>query len=503
MPTSPATRSSTPTREPVVRIAVIGAGTTGIASATHLAALGYDPVVFEGSDRVGGQVKSIDVEPGTTVELGAEALYTTGGMPQPFNPPADGVAQARPCRAWIGIPGRSRDRHATPYSNRADSKPIPPVVLRKLPDGVGPTGPTKLRPVATSRILSPLGLLRAALEAARPRSDVNDETSVGHLVTERFGIQVARRIVDPLLGNLHSADIFCLDAHSCAPQLVEHLTSNRSVLVAAMQQTTGRNADQGGQTPRFYAAVSGLQREIEQLAAELDVRLGQPVGTVLPTDNGTYRIAIRTRRRTTQETFDAVVVATEAAAASRMLADAGGITGTLGRCRTASVTCVVVAYPRAAISSLAAFAGSGIMLPSHYPGLLKSATFLSSKWTHLDGGSTFLVRMSTGRLGDTRAEGLGDSHLVAQLHRELCSITGLRAAPEPIAIQRWSDVLPVNELGHRQRILAARSHLAMHRPGVFLAGAAFDGPGITNCLRSAERVTHAVAHYIEGRPPHA
>ena len=73
-----------------------------------------------------------------------------------------------------------------------------------MPSGVTPVGPTKLLPTIASRILSPAGLLRAGLEPFNARPHL-DDVSVGQFIAERFGDEVSRAVVDPLLGGIHAA----------------------------------------------------------------------------------------------------------------------------------------------------------------------------------------------------------------------------------------------------------------------------------------------------------
>lgn len=68
-----------------------------------------------------------------------------------------------------------------------------------MPSGVTPVGPTKFLPTIASRILSPAGLLRAGLEPFNARPHL-DDVSVGQFIAERFGDEVSRAVVDPLLG---------------------------------------------------------------------------------------------------------------------------------------------------------------------------------------------------------------------------------------------------------------------------------------------------------------
>jgi len=62
------------------RVAVVGAGAAGLSCAGELKRLGFEPVLLEASDRVGGRVRSGDLD-GTPVELGASWIHGTRGNP--------------------------------------------------------------------------------------------------------------------------------------------------------------------------------------------------------------------------------------------------------------------------------------------------------------------------------------------------------------------------------------------------------------------------------------
>lgn len=53
-----------------MKVAVVGAGAAGLACAGSLLEKGLEPVVLEASDRIGGRVRSVDLN-GSPVELGA------------------------------------------------------------------------------------------------------------------------------------------------------------------------------------------------------------------------------------------------------------------------------------------------------------------------------------------------------------------------------------------------------------------------------------------------
>ena len=56
------------------RVAVVGAGLAGLAAGEALLRAGWDVVVLEARDRVGGRVWSRELADGSVVEMGAEFI---------------------------------------------------------------------------------------------------------------------------------------------------------------------------------------------------------------------------------------------------------------------------------------------------------------------------------------------------------------------------------------------------------------------------------------------
>ena len=418
----------------------------GLVAARRLAQAGADVTVWEAEDRVGGQVHSVEVTPGTHVDLGAEALHLA----------APGVADLV---AELGLAGTMVE--AAPGSSRLAT----PRGLRTLPAGVGPAGPSRLGPVVRSRTLTWTGLARAGLEpvAARrmPALADGDDISVGDFVSRRFGGAVTRAYVDPLLGTLHAGDVSRLSLRSCAPALVPAATGGRSLV-------TRRPAQQG---PGFATWPQGLSALTSALLADqpgVRVRTGVAV-TWMP------------------DHVDAVVLAVPAAAAAWLLWDvAPDAAAVLAAVETADVATALVGVPAAAARDLP---GTGLLVPSSSGRLLKAATYLGRKWPHLADGTSWL-RLSAGRAGDDRVRHLADDELVAALTADLRDLTGFAATPTAAVVRRWPAALPQLTVGHPARIAAARAALP---PGVVLAGASYDGLGLAAAIRSGEAAAAALS----------
>lgn len=447
-----------------LEVMVVGAGITGLLTARHLAAAGARVTIIEASDHIGGQLRSEHLD-GRVVDVGAEALHTGAPGVQDL---LDDLGLARD----VVTAGRGTTWLATARG------------LRALPAGMGPAGPTRLWPVATSRVLSPAGLLRAASEPLRPRTPLDGDTAVGSYLTGRFGRQVTDRLLDPLLGNLHAGDVNRLSLGAATPQLDRLARSHRSLVLAR------RGATRGIPGPSFVTVRGGLGRIAAALGSDprIDLRTATPVKVIEPDGCG-YRVVAATGEAWR---VDAVVLAVPAAVAARALTPVDQAAAELTRVRTASVATAVVGYHHDVARRLT---GTGLLVPSTSPHLLKAATHLSAKWSHLAAGPTFLVRLSAGRAGDGRVEDLDAAELVDRLHADLAALTGLSQRPVSALVHRWQDTMPQLEVGHAERIARIRHRLEGRR--IVLAGASYDGVGITSCLGSARRAAEQIVQSDE------
>lgn len=464
------------------QIVVVGGGLAGLTCAYRLSAAGHRVRILEATDRVGGQVRTVDFA-GLPVDVGAEAMHLAAPALRALVTDLgllETATGARPGSSYL-------------LGRRG---------LQPLPAGVGPAGPTRLRPVLESGLLTPPELARAGLEPVLARRKLGrEDISVGAFIRRRFGNAVADTFVDPLLGNLHSGDIDRLSLRATAPQLVARAEAGRSLIArpgAAPGGPAGGSGGPGGGSsgpavPMFASWATGLRTLTDALtsaagrqAEPVEISVAEPARELRRLDDGWGVVTPTQRLRA-----DRIVLAVPAAMAAELLAPLWPQVDTdLRAGRTASVATVVLGYRAAAANSPVLAGGNGLLLNSGQAGLLKAATFLSTKWAHLADGPLHVVRASVGRVGQDRFSGLGDAELAAAVHTELAGLTGWTEAPVQTLVQRWPDTMPQLEIGHLSRIGRVRDALA--GSGIHLAGAAYDGLGLASVVRSAEQAAAAI-----------
>jgi protoporphyrinogen/coproporphyrinogen III oxidase len=441
-----------------MHIVVVGGGISGLAAAYRLVRYGAEVTVVEQSNRLGGKINTVDIA-GGPVDLGAEAFAV---------------------RDPVGRPSAAVDLvHAV---GLADSLVYPLIQKAALAvDG-------QLRPLPAGTLMGVPGDLDALDRVAAPAADRDRDggrpllpdgadVAVGRLVRERLGDQVADRLVDPMLGGVYGGRADDLSLATTMPALAaacrrEH-TLTGAVRAALAQRPAG-----GG--PIFGTLVGGVGRlvaAVTERVATADIRLGLPVRSI-ERAGARWEITVGSTRDPDRIDADAVILATPARPAARLLAGVDGAAAELvGALDYASVALVTLVLPEVDLPAL-----SGFLVPATEGCAVKAATFFDRKWAHLGRPGVTLMRVSLGRYGDERVLQRDDEALAELAHAELGRLLGrpLPAAVE-IRVQRWGGALPQYPPGHLDRVAAARARLSAT---VAVAGAAYDGVGIPACVQS-------------------
>jgi oxygen-dependent protoporphyrinogen oxidase len=462
------------------RVAVVGAGISGLAAAHRLRTLlgpSATVVVLEQRDRVGGVLRTVDLA-GVPFDVGAEAFLARR-------------PEVAALMAELGLSGELVTPTGAAPSLRAAgrTRPLPGGTLLGIP-----TSAAKL-----DGLLSPTGLAAIAAEPTRPlRWEPGGDVALGGLLRARFGDELADRLADPLLGGVYAGRVDALGLRPTVPALAAALDTGAPSLTAAADRASGAGASGGtpaggaGGTPLaaagpvFGAVRGGYGRLLDALAtaAGADIRLGTTVRALsrLP---GCWRLELGAVGRSTALDVDAVVLAVAAPAVARLLdAVAPAAATAAAGIELASSVVVALAYRPADAATLPAT--SGVLIASGEPLAVKGVTHSSTKWAHLSPDGLVRLRASLGRFGEAAALRVDDAELVARVRADLATLTGITAAPVATHVQRWGGGLPQYGVGHLDRVRAISDDLPA---GLAVAGAALHGVGVPACIATA----HAAA----------
>lgn len=444
-----------------MRVAVVGGGIAGLAAAFDLARAGAEPVVLEGSDRVGGKLRLADVGD-LTVDVGAEAMLAR-------RPEAIDLVDA------VGLGGDLVPPEPVPAMvwSRGGLRPIPPTVM-----GV----PADLDALADSQVL-------AAPVVSRSVPVEDGDVSVAAFVGERLGDEVVQRLIEPLLGGVYAGHADRLSLRATAP-MIAGLGPD---LVAGAAASRARAAAAGPPAP----ALMGLRGGVGRLPAALveaggfETRTGATVRSVRRDGSG-WELVTGPTTDVVRERFDAVVMAAPATAAARLLAEAAPRAAfALAGVDHASMVVVTLVVEGADLPQ-----GTGFLVPPVEGTAIKAATFSTRKWSWLAeaAGDATVLRASLGRAGEAAALQLSDAALVETAVADLRSIiepAGALGTVTASIVQRWGGGLPQYEVGHLDLVRTVREDVATV-PGLEVCGAAYDGVGIAAVVATGTAAARAV-----------
>jgi oxygen-dependent protoporphyrinogen oxidase len=193
---------------------------------------------------------------------------------------------------------------------------------------------------------------------------------------------------------------------------------------------------------------------------------------------------------------DSLVLATPAFVTAELLRPLTPIAaGLIEMIPYASTATIALAYPASVMGG--AVQGFGFVVPRMEQRDLIAATWTSLKWAHRAPPDQLLARCYVGGAGRESILALDDEALVARVKAELKEICGLSAEPGYVEVNRWMKAMPQYRLGHLERLEQAEVALGRYE-GVVLAGSAYRGVGIPDCIREGALAAEKVIRYLSG-----
>ena len=470
--TEPPTESDH-TPAPPRHVVVVGGGVSGLAAAERL--LRADPelrvTLCEASPRLGGIIGTERAD-GFVIERGPDVFVTSK--------PA-----ARELCARLGVPvaGFAPGVRGAYVYRRGR--------LRPLPAGFSGLMPTRLAPLATSRLLSPLGLLRAATEPLRRAPAKPNEESVEAFAVRRVGRELYERLMEPLLTGIYAGDGARLSLDATFPQLRALEREHGSLLrgVRARRAPAGAPAH-----PPFVAPPGGMQGLVDALeralrdSGRVELRLGTAVAALAPAADGG---ALVTFGDGTALGADAVIVATPAPAAAALLAPLDpSLADDHSAIELGSTATVTLAYRATDVPRPLDATGYVVPRAEGRPAL--ACTWVSSKFAGRAPAGTALFRLFFGGTRRPELVDLPDDALLALARAELGEVLGVSGEPTLVRIVRWRRAMPQYHVGHLARVERIERRVAAV-PWLALAGNAYRGVGIPDCIRSGQLAAERVA----------
>jgi oxygen-dependent protoporphyrinogen oxidase len=505
------------------QIVIIGGGITGLAAAHRLLERRLEcrdqlrVTLLEASPRVGGIVQTRQRD-GFLLERGPDSFISE-------------KPQALELAMRLGLESRlieTNENHRRSFIVRQGR-------LLPVPEGFHLLAPGRLWPFIRSGIFSWPGKARIAMDLLLPRGSVNgnaDDTtdasgdasgdeSLAHFVRRRLGQEALERMAQPMIGGIYTADPETLSLQATMPRFLEMEHKHRSLIRALRKQSKTSNAvkftteddeerkasgpmtgTSGARYNLFLSFDRGMQLLTDKLAERISdfglrrgeqsapptIRINTAVQSLaLEGEAGAAGEPTKWKLRTnSNETLvaDAVCLALPGRLSAQLLSNVDSqLASQLDGISYASSGTINLAYRRADIPH--PLDGFGFVVPFIEKRSLIACTFSSVKFAGRAPEGYALLRAFVGGALQPDVLNLTEADLISRVRDDLRDLLGIEQPPVFSELTRWDHSMPQYHVGHVEKVQRIQERVAL-LPHITLAGNAYSGPGIPDCIRSGE-----------------
>jgi protoporphyrinogen/coproporphyrinogen III oxidase len=316
----------------------------------------------------------------------------------------------------------------------------------------------------------------------------------------RVGRELYERLMEPLLTGIFAGDGSRLSLAATFPQLSALEREHGSLFRGVRAQ----RAAAGGRPPAhppFMAPRGGMQELIDALertlrgSGRVEIRLGTPVAALAPAADPVEGAVVSLADGTTLR-GDAVIVATPAPVAASLLAPLDPALGAdLAAIELGSTATVTLAYRATDVPR--PLDATGYVVPRIEGRPVLACTWVSSKFAGRAPAGTVLLRLFFGGARRPELVEQDDDARVALARAEVREVLGAVAEPTLVRVVRWRRAMPQYHVGHVARVERIERRVAA-LPWLALAGNAYRGVGIPDCIRSGELAADRVVAGARG-----
>lgn len=478
------------------RIAVVGGGISGLAAAFHLVQLlpRAEIALFEASDRLGGVLQTVERE-GFLIERSADNFLV--------KPPA-GIDLCR----QLGI----ADELLTTDESRRRAFVVRAGQLVPIPEGFYLMSPRKLWPLLASPVLSVVGKLRLLAEPfiSRGPAALNPplDESVAAFARRRLGRETFERLVQPLVSGIYTADPEQLSMAATMPQFLDFERTRGSLLRATLsKRQTGRSSDQSDvETPSLTASgaryglfvtprsgMAGLVNALADCLPRAAIHLNTLVTRVTRQADDRWHLDLSSPTVTshTPTAYDALIVALPAHAAARLIEQCDvELAAELAAIEYAGCAVVSFGFARQQIGHK--LDGFGVVVPHVERRRIIAASFASLKFPERAPAESVLIRVFVGGALQPELLDLPDAEISRIALEEIAELLQITGAPLLTDIARWPRSMPQYHVGHLARVSRIEERAALY-PNLALAGNAYHGVGIPQCIAGGQSAAERIA----------
>lgn len=441
------------------RVCIVGGGISGLTVAYLLSKRGIDVILFERSDRCGGNVRS-ERRDGFLIEHGPNSLLRSPKLIE-----------------LIGDLGL-RERVLPAAASAKNRFVLAGGKLRTVPDG--------LAPFVFGNYFSLPAKIRLLGEPFIRSKSAEDETVAG-FIERRLGREIVEKAADPFIGGIFAGDPYKLCIRSSFPRLFD-LEREFGSLLMGMLRSKRERADPT--FPRTFSFTGGVQCLTEQLREQLGELVVSKAGVDQVRTDGSGGLRV-VKDDGSDERFEAVVISTKAdSAASMLFGFDSDLAEILKGIYYAPVAVVHSGYRNESLADEPE--GFGFLVPSSEKRRILGSIWNSSVFPDRAPAGYHLFTTFLGGTRDPNILELGDEDIAKIVHDDLANILKISREPEFINVTRWKTAIPQYEIGHSRATNRIDKFTDENR-GMFICSNFYRGISVGDCVKNA----YAIADKVE------
>ncbi|RJQ43803.1 MAG: protoporphyrinogen oxidase [Nitrospiraceae bacterium] len=454
------------------RAIIVGGGLSGLTLAYVLQQknVGLDISVYESDDRPGGKIWTEKNE-GFLCEKGANGFL-------------DNKPRTLELCKILGIdPVRSNENSKKRFiflNGKLNALPESPTAFIK------------------SDLLSWRGKLRMLLEYNAPKGP--DDETVADFIIRRLGREALEKLIDPMTSGIYAGDPYNMSIKSCFPRIKEleqehgglfkallKIRKQKKQHLRAVKQKEGDSkvsVAPGGTLTSFF---NGAQTLTDTLAEKLGTRLNLGAEVHSITKNGNA-YQVHTSNSTVEA--DIVILACPAYASAGILKDFDSdLSKPLSDIPYSHVSVACFGYRKEKVGH--PLNGFGFLVPHIEGRKILGTLWDSSIFPNRATEGYALLRTMVGGAKSPDIAMQTDEKIISMVFDELKPILTLKADPDMVRIYRWQKAIPQYLLGHSAKLKILDERLKAY-PGLYLAGNAYRGIGMNDCVENGYRLADEI-----------
>jgi len=450
------------------KIVVVGAGISGLTTAYLLFKDGYDVVILEQKDKVGGSIETVNSE-GFLFDRGPNSGLETTPLIQQL------IKDLNLADQFV-------------YANREGNKRY--ILKNEQLHALPMSPPTFLK----TNLFSNKAKLRLIAEPFVGKSKDGYYQSIAEFVTRRLGKEFLDYAINPFVAGVYAGRPEELSVKSAFPKLYALEEDYGGIILGSIRSIRKRKKSKevSKQSAKMFSFKDGMKVLPEAIAEKLGSRVSTnvEVTSIRRTADGNYGISYKDGNQNLTLLADTVLSTIPAYKAADLFGHFDEkLIKHLNEIYYPPVLVVYLVYDRSAVGQL--LDGFGFLIPEK-----EEKSFLGAIWSSVifPNRSDETKAAFTLFIGGSRDAGFVDDveqMVIDRARREFEIIMNISAEPVAVSKRFWQKAIPQYNLGYVEHENFF-DHFEKDNKGIILGGNYRGGISVGDCIKNAEVVANKI-----------